>query len=129
MPQKPSWCLNEQVCQEWGVKHLERSNGLDTALYKDIPFRHSLDWLLGICNVIDGPSHKFVLCSLCKIFKIHQRHFISNGSTLSLHAESSLTLVDMDMLLAFHIRFSLAMPAVASPIIALLSSQDLLFKP
>ena len=31
-PEKSSWCRNEQVCQ------FERSNGLETALYKCIPF-------------------------------------------------------------------------------------------
>ena len=36
--EKPSWCLNEQVCQgRISVKRFERSNGLDTALYKNIP--------------------------------------------------------------------------------------------
>ena len=33
--EKPSWCRNEQVCQgRKSVKHFERSNVLDTALYK-----------------------------------------------------------------------------------------------
>ena len=33
--EKPSWCRNEQVCQgRISVKRFERSNGLDTALYK-----------------------------------------------------------------------------------------------
>ena len=33
------WCQNEQVCQGRKiVKRFERSNGLDTALYKNIPF-------------------------------------------------------------------------------------------
>ena len=37
--EKPSWCRNEQVCQgRISVKRLERSNGLETALYKNIPF-------------------------------------------------------------------------------------------
>ena len=36
--EKPSWCRNEQVCQgRKSVKRFERSNGLDTALYKNIP--------------------------------------------------------------------------------------------
>ena len=36
--EKPSWCRNEQVCQgRISVKRFERSNGLDTALYKNIP--------------------------------------------------------------------------------------------
>ena len=36
--EKPSWCRNEQVCQgRKSVKRFERSNGLDTALYKTIP--------------------------------------------------------------------------------------------
>ena len=35
-PKKPSWCRNEQVCQgRKSVKRFERSNGLDTALYKN----------------------------------------------------------------------------------------------
>ena len=33
-PEKSSWFRNEQVCQGWGVKCFERSNGVDTALYK-----------------------------------------------------------------------------------------------
>ena len=33
---KPSWCRNEQVYQGWkSVERFERSNGLDTALYKN----------------------------------------------------------------------------------------------
>ena len=37
-PWKPSWCRNEQVCQRRkSVKRFERYNGLDTALYKNIP--------------------------------------------------------------------------------------------
>ena len=38
-PEKPSWCRNEQVCQRGAksVKRFERSHGLDTALYKNIP--------------------------------------------------------------------------------------------
>ena len=37
--EKPNWCRNEQVCQgRKSVKRFERSNGLDTALYKNIPF-------------------------------------------------------------------------------------------
>ena len=36
--EKPSWCRNEQVCQgRKGVKRCEWSNGLDTALYNNIP--------------------------------------------------------------------------------------------
>ena len=37
-PKKSSWFRNDLVCQ-WriGVKRFERSNGLDTALYKNIP--------------------------------------------------------------------------------------------
>ena len=37
LPEKPSWCRNEHVCQEGqqSVKTFERSNGLDTALYKN----------------------------------------------------------------------------------------------
>ena len=35
--EKPSWCRNEQVCQgKKSVNRFERSNGLDTALYKNI---------------------------------------------------------------------------------------------
>ena len=37
--EKQSWCRNEQVCQgRISVTSFERSNGLDTALYKNIPF-------------------------------------------------------------------------------------------
>ena len=37
-PEKSSWCRNEQVCQRSkSVKHPGRSNGLDTALYKNLP--------------------------------------------------------------------------------------------
>ena len=37
--EKPSWCRNEHVCQgRISVRRFERSNGLDTALYKNIPF-------------------------------------------------------------------------------------------
>ena len=37
--EKPSLCRNEQVCQgRKSVKSFERSNGLDTALYKNIFF-------------------------------------------------------------------------------------------
>ena len=36
--EKPSWCRNEQVSQgRKNVKRFEGSNGLDTALYKNIP--------------------------------------------------------------------------------------------
>ena len=38
-PKKPSWCQNGQ---RESVKHFERSNGLDTALYKNIPLPFSL---------------------------------------------------------------------------------------
>ena len=31
-PGKQSWCRNDQVCQR-----IERTNGLDTALYKNLP--------------------------------------------------------------------------------------------
>ena len=46
--EKPSWCRNEQVCQgRTSVKRFERSNGLDTALYKNIPlpfmYRSTID--------------------------------------------------------------------------------------
>ena len=39
-PEQPSWCRNEQVCkgEATSVKRFERSNGLDTALYKNIHF-------------------------------------------------------------------------------------------
>ena len=53
-PEKPSWCRNEQVCQgsstagEESVKRSERSNGLDTALYKNYLFnRCDLDTVQG----------------------------------------------------------------------------------
>ena len=37
-PEKPRWCRNEQVCQgRKSAKRFERSNGLDTALYRIIP--------------------------------------------------------------------------------------------
>ena len=36
--EKLSWCRNEQVSQVRSVRHFERSNGLDTALYKNIIF-------------------------------------------------------------------------------------------
>ena len=36
--EKPSWCWNEQVCQERSVKHFVRATGLDTALYKNYQF-------------------------------------------------------------------------------------------
>ena len=36
--EKPSWCRNEKVCQgRKSVKRFERSNGQDTALYKNVP--------------------------------------------------------------------------------------------
>ena len=40
-PEKPSWCRNEQVChagEATSVKRFARSNGLDTALYKNYFF-------------------------------------------------------------------------------------------
>ena len=38
LPEKSSWCRNEQVCQGLkGVKRFEWSNGLDIAPYKNIP--------------------------------------------------------------------------------------------
>ena len=43
-PEKPSWCRIEQVCQgAKNVKLFERSNGLDTALYKNyqLPFSNT----------------------------------------------------------------------------------------
>ena len=42
LPEKPSWCRNEPVCQgRKCVKRFERANGLDTALYKNIPLPFS----------------------------------------------------------------------------------------
>ena len=39
VPEKSSWCRNEQVCQgRKSVKRFERSDGLDTAVYKTYPF-------------------------------------------------------------------------------------------
>ena len=36
LPEKPSWCRNEQVCQGWQkVQLFELSNGPDIALYKN----------------------------------------------------------------------------------------------
>ena len=37
--EKSSGCRNEQVCQRCSVKCFERSNQLDTVLYKIIPLR------------------------------------------------------------------------------------------
>ena len=38
-PEKPSWCRNEQVCQGGqSIKRFERSNGLETALNKNMHF-------------------------------------------------------------------------------------------
>ena len=35
---KPSWCRNEQVCQgRKSVKRFVRYNGLNTAVYKNVP--------------------------------------------------------------------------------------------
>ena len=37
--EKQSWCRNDHVCQgRKNVKRFERSNVLDSALYKNIPF-------------------------------------------------------------------------------------------
>ena len=45
-PEKSSWCRNEQVCQGVMVKRFERSNGLDTALYKNIPLLSHIRMIL-----------------------------------------------------------------------------------
>ena len=46
--EKPTWCRNEQVCQgRKSVKLFERSNGLDSALYKIIPL--TFYCTLGFC--------------------------------------------------------------------------------
>ena len=37
LPEKSSWCRNEQVCHgRKSVKRFERSNGFDTSLYKNM---------------------------------------------------------------------------------------------
>ena len=48
-PEKLRWSWNEQVCQ--GVKHFERSYGLDTALYKNVPFTPGV-FGLGLCHSV-----------------------------------------------------------------------------
>ena len=42
LPEQSSWCRNEQVCQGVTCKRFEQSNGLDTALYKNVPLASSL---------------------------------------------------------------------------------------
>ena len=53
--EKPSWCRNEQVCQgRKSVKGFERSNGPDTAQYKNIPLP-----FLCVGYVSKGRSHVY----------------------------------------------------------------------
>ena len=53
--EKPSWCRNEQVCQgRKSVKRFEQSNGLDTALYKNIPLPFAC--LSVVCPIVVGPT-------------------------------------------------------------------------
>ena len=53
--EKPSWCRNEQVCQgRISVKRFERSNVLDTALYKNIPLPFYKQYLPAIVWCISG---------------------------------------------------------------------------
>ena len=50
--EKPSWCQNEQVCQgRKSVKHFERSNGLDTVLYKTIPYHANVKYITNKCII------------------------------------------------------------------------------
>ena len=56
IPEKSRWCRDDQVCQgRKSVERCERSNGLDTALYKNIPFlynSHVCLWLQNFCEAV-----------------------------------------------------------------------------
>ena len=63
-PEKPSWCRNVQVCQGVRVTSFEGSNGLDTELYKSIPFLHH--WKLVHAFVkVDECVHSSVCARVC----------------------------------------------------------------
>ena len=51
-----SWCRIEQVCQgeAKNVKRFERSNGLDTALYKNYLFTFFIVWPVEDILLCDG---------------------------------------------------------------------------
>ena len=54
-----SWCRNEQVCQgRKSVKRFERSDGLDTALYKNIPCLIEHDKLLSHDQLLPYLNHE-----------------------------------------------------------------------
>ena len=65
-PEKPSSCRNKQVCQ-WratSVKRFERSNGLDTALYKN--YLYLFTWKIIWLNLLNHSCTCLVLV-VCKI--------------------------------------------------------------
>ena len=61
-PEKSRWCKNEQVCQV--VKHFEQSHGLDTALYKSVPFSKRMFLALGV----------LIPCGHCKCHRLYYIH-------------------------------------------------------
>ena len=75
--EKSSWCRNEQVWQgRISVKRFERSNGLDTALYKNIPFldvaRKALVtlWPLNLVSICKATWNAIILIS-CKLHRAY----------------------------------------------------------
>ena len=58
-----SWCRNEQVCLgRKSVKNFESSNGVDTALYKNIPFMGSILAMQQLCaKTIHSYFHHLLL--------------------------------------------------------------------
>ena len=71
-PEKSDWCRNEQVCQgRKSVKRFDRSNGLDTALYKNKPFSFMM--------MINYSCGSIVTCNLCSYKQSsHNRIFLED---------------------------------------------------
>lgn len=75
LPEKTSLCWEEQLCHGWSVKGFVWSYGLDTALYRNLPFTWWLNgWnVLSLCHlcVTVSPVCHWVICvspvSLCHL--------------------------------------------------------------
>ena len=85
--EKPSWCRNEQVCQgRISVQRFERSNGLDTGLYKKHTFYIPLPYCFNsnIC-IYNRYLHR---TSFSPIFVVSSRYELSASPALmELHCE------------------------------------------
>ena len=65
--EKPSWCRNEQVCQgRKSVKRFERSNGLDTVLYKAIPLYANSNFMDRCIVFFDVTTSTLLVCLIIK---------------------------------------------------------------